>query len=162
MAKKRTWAGSLKPISLTSPLKYDKLNNRGAIMTKKRKSIKKITNTEWIRKHFGELVDIVWKGGATTKSEVERKSPGKLQCTPENIIELVRKLAKEFDDAQIARVLNRQGRRTGRGNPFTKERIVSLRGKHKIPKSPKKQVKDPRNGPIANFSEPSFEWFCFF
>ena len=26
-------------------------------MTKKRKSIKKITNTEWIRKHFGELVD---------------------------------------------------------------------------------------------------------
>jgi hypothetical protein len=34
-------------------------------------------------------------------------------------VELVRKLAVEFDDAQIARVIDRQGRRTGNGNPFT-------------------------------------------
>ena len=65
-------------------------------------------------------VRIVWKGGALTDREVERLAPG--AATPrdsEDIVDLVRRLAREFDDSQIARILNRQGRRTARDNPFT-------------------------------------------
>jgi len=92
---------------------------------------------------------ILWKGGATTEREVVRRSAGKARCTPEDTIELVKKLSAEFDDAQIARVLNRQGRRTGNGNPFTKEKVKSLRGRRGIPQSPKKKARDPREGPFT-------------
>ncbi|MBN1460949.1 MAG: recombinase family protein [Armatimonadetes bacterium] len=92
---------------------------------------------------------IIWKGGATTEREVERRSGGQARRTPEDTVDLVKKLAGEFDDAQIARILNKQGRRTGNDNPFSKAKIVSLRGKHRIPKCPKKQVKDPREGPFT-------------
>jgi DNA invertase Pin-like site-specific DNA recombinase len=94
-------------------------------------------------------VRIVWKGGAVTDREVRRIRSGKANATSEDTIELVRKLATEFDDAQIARILNRQGRRTGRGNPFTKARIHSLRGRHRIPACPRPEPKDPREGPFT-------------
>jgi hypothetical protein len=61
-------------------------------------------------------VRIVWKGGALTDRDVPRFPPGgRATVTPLETIELVRTLAQEFDDAQIARILNRQGRRSGRG-----------------------------------------------
>src|SRR5206468_2524244 len=56
--------------------------------------------------------------------EVERRSAGGATSTPTDTIELVRELAREFDDAQIARILNRQGRRTGFGNPFTQSNVL--------------------------------------
>jgi hypothetical protein len=55
----------------------------------------------------------------------------------------------EFDDAQIARILNRQGRRSGRGLAFTKESITSLRGKNRIPIAPKPEPRDEREGPFT-------------
>lgn len=64
--------------------------------------------------HHG--IRIVWKGGAVTEREVVRGKPGWAQRTAEDTVELVRELAREFDDAQIARVLNKQGRRSGLGN----------------------------------------------
>ncbi len=65
---------------------------------------------------------IVWKGGATIDREVERFTPGgRAHATPLETVDLVRKLAQEFDDAQIARILNRQGRRSGLDRAFTKE-----------------------------------------
>ena len=94
-------------------------------------------------------VRIVWKGGAVTDREVERRSAGGATRTPTDTIELVRELAREFDDAQIARILNRQGRRTGFGNPFTQSNVLSLRGHHQIPKCSKTQAKDPKDGPFT-------------
>ncbi len=95
------------------------------------------------------LVRIVWKGQAATDLEVVRHPVGTGHKTSEDNIELVRQLAKEFDDAQIARILNKQGRRTGMGNPFTKHNVLSMRGRHKIPKCPRKPVRDPREGPFT-------------
>ena len=60
----------------------------------------------------------------------------------------MRTLAGEFDDAQIARVLAKQGRLSGRGIAFTKAAVTSLRGKHRIPVCPKQAVTDPRHGPF--------------
>jgi hypothetical protein len=94
-------------------------------------------------------VRIVWKGGAVMDRLVKRQKAGTAHRTPEGTIELMRKLAEQFDDAQIARILNRQGRRTGLGNAFTKEKVCSLRGRYKIPKCQKKQAKDPREGPFT-------------
>ncbi|MGH7458622.1 MAG: helix-turn-helix domain-containing protein, partial [Longimicrobiaceae bacterium] len=93
-------------------------------------------------------VRIVWKGGATTEREVVRGPAGWARRTPEDTVELVRTLAEQFDDAQIARILNKQGRRSGRGIPFTSAAVTSLRGKNRIPKCAKQMVTDPRQGPF--------------
>ena len=95
------------------------------------------------------VIRIIWKGGATTELEVVRRGAGTGHITSEDDIELVRLLAKEFDDAQIARILNKQGRRTGFRNPYTKSNVLSMRGRHKIPKCPRKLVKDPKEGPFT-------------
>jgi excisionase family DNA binding protein len=93
-------------------------------------------------------VRIVWKGGATTERELVRGPAGWARRTAEDTVELVRQLAAQFDDAQIARILNKQGRRSGRGIPFTQAAITSLRGKNKIPKCAKIAITDPRQGPF--------------
>jgi DNA invertase Pin-like site-specific DNA recombinase len=72
-----------------------------------------------------------------------------VQRTPEDTVVLVRQLAREFDDAQIARILNKQGRRSGLGNPFTRQSVTSLKGKHRIAKSPETIAKDPFEGPFT-------------
>jgi len=95
-------------------------------------------------------VRVVWKGGAVTDLEVARRRRGAAVCrTSEDTVDLVRKLAVEFDDVQMARILNKQGRRTGRGNPFTGVRVQSLRGKYRIPKCRRKREQDPRTGPFT-------------
>jgi len=94
-------------------------------------------------------IRIVWKGGATTEREVLRGNGGWAQRTPEGTVALVRKLAREFDDAQIARILNKQGRRSGLGNPFTQQSVTSLRGKHRISKCGKKIARDTLEGPFT-------------
>jgi len=94
-------------------------------------------------------IRIVWKGGAVTEREAARGKPGQARCTGEDTVALVRELAQEFDDAQIARILNKQGRRSGLGNPFTRASVASLRGKHHIPKCPKTIVTDPIDGPFT-------------
>jgi excisionase family DNA binding protein len=95
-------------------------------------------------------VRIVWKGGSTTEREVVRFAPGgPPKATPLETVALVRELAREFDDAQIARILNRQGRRSGRGLAFTKESVASLRGKNRIPIAPKPEPRDEREGPFT-------------
>jgi DNA invertase Pin-like site-specific DNA recombinase len=95
------------------------------------------------------VVRIVWKGEAVTQREVVRRGAGTGHITSEDTIELVRQLAKEFDDTQIARILNKQGRRSGFGNTFTQMKVMSLRGHHKIPKCPPKRAKDPIEGPFT-------------
>ena len=94
-------------------------------------------------------IRIVWKGGATTERELVRGPAGWARCTSEDTVDLVRQLAAEFDDAQIARILNKQGRRSGHDIPFTKMAITSLRGKNHIPKCRKTVIIDPRHGPFT-------------
>ena len=45
---------------------------------------------------------------------------------------LIRELARQMPDRQIARLLNRVGKPTGRGNGWTEERVRSFRGHHDI------------------------------
>jgi hypothetical protein len=77
---------------------------------------------------------IHWKGGKHTRLHVPRNRTGQhRRCTNRAVVEVVRELARRVPDAQIARILNRLGYRTGAGNTWTQQRVVSLRHAHGIP-----------------------------
>jgi transposase-like protein len=76
-----------------------------------------------------------WRGGAITTLEIPlpRSHPPALR-TDEDTIELVRRLAVHYPDALVAGVLNRQGRRTVRGERFTAGQVGNPRRYWKIPR----------------------------
>src|SRR6185369_13521085 len=75
-----------------------------------------------------------WKGGAITDLRVPliARKQARLR-TDEDTIDLVRRLAVHYPDAQIAGILNRQTRSTATGLPFTAGRVQSLRHHWNIP-----------------------------
>ena len=95
------------------------------------------------------LVRIIWKGGATTELEARHVKRGQAHVAGEEIVELVRRLALEFNDAQIARILTRQGIRNMGGRSYTRSGVCSLRNCHGITSSPRPVAKDPREGPFT-------------
>jgi DNA invertase Pin-like site-specific DNA recombinase len=79
-------------------------------------------------------IHIRWKAGAT--SSLERPLPlgaPDLVRTPAEIVELIRALATEQTDAQIARTLNARYLRTGRKRSFTRLIVRHIRSKYGIP-----------------------------
>jgi DNA invertase Pin-like site-specific DNA recombinase len=78
-------------------------------------------------------VRIVWEGGALTEHHATLPRAGSRARTDQDTLELVRRLAEEYPDHQIAGILARQGRLTGSGKSFTAHRVRSLRNHHKIP-----------------------------
>jgi DNA invertase Pin-like site-specific DNA recombinase len=86
--------------------------------------------------HVAEL-RVVWEGGAVTEHSVILPRTGSHTCcTDQDTIALMRQLAEQYPDKQIAAILARQGRRTGKGNTFTAHRVAGLRAYHKIPAAP--------------------------
>lgn len=75
-----------------------------------------------------------WVGGKHTRLRVLRNRTGEhRRCTAREVVNVVRDLARRLPDAQIARVLNRLGYRTGAGNTWTQQRVISLRHAHNVP-----------------------------
>ena len=76
-----------------------------------------------------------WRGGAISRLDVAlpRSHPPKIR-TSEDTIALVRRLAAHYPDAQIAGILNRQGRRSARGQRFTASIVQGLRHHWGIPR----------------------------
>jgi DNA invertase Pin-like site-specific DNA recombinase len=74
-----------------------------------------------------------WKGGAISELAVPIKRRPATVRTDEATVDLVRRLAVHYPDAQIAGILNRQGRRTARKLSFTANRVQSLRCHWHIP-----------------------------
>ncbi len=76
-----------------------------------------------------------WRGDATTELDVDlgyRHQP--TIRTDENTIDLLRRLAVHYSDAQIAGILNRQGRRSATGERFTAIIVGGLRRYRGIPR----------------------------
>ena len=89
-----------------------------------------------------------WKGGAISELTVPlRRRQPKIR-TDDDTVDLIRRLAVHYPDAQIAGVLNRQGRRTARGMSYTASRVQSLRYHRKIPCH--KPSGDPQEGELLN------------
>jgi DNA invertase Pin-like site-specific DNA recombinase len=82
----------------------------------------------------GEVILVIhWKGGVHTELRLPRRRRGQNSThTSTDVVEAVRTLAHICPDDLLANVLNRNGLLTGRGNRWTRERVVSLRTHHDI------------------------------
>ena len=83
----------------------------------------------------GEIIlTLHWKGGVHTELRLPRRRRGQNSSqTSKEAVEAVRVLARICSDDLIAGVLNRNGLQTGRGNRWTRERVIALRSYHEIP-----------------------------
>ena len=80
-----------------------------------------------------ELV-IHWRGGDHTRLALPRNRTGQHRWSSDaDVRELIRVLARQQVDGAIAATLNRLGKRTGRGNPWTEARVRSFRSQHRVP-----------------------------
>ena len=76
-----------------------------------------------------------WKGGVVSELTVDVKQQRVPPIrTEQDTIELVDRLAAHYPDAVIAGILNRQGRKTARGDRFTANKVGNLRRYWKIPR----------------------------
>jgi len=82
-------------------------------------------------------LELLWEGGARSRLELplSRRGP-ETRRTPEDTVELIRRLAQHHPDRQIAAILSKQGRLTGTGRPFTEARVKAARQRAGIPGRP--------------------------
>ena len=93
-----------------------------------------------------------WKGGFISKITVDvRQKRIPPIRTEQDTIELVRRLAAHYPDAVITGILNRQGRRTARGDRFTANKVGNLRRYWKIPRF--KTTEAPCNGELVTIKK---------
>ncbi len=81
--------------------------------------------------------EVNWKGGEVTTLELPK---GKSGChryvSPPELVELIQKLAEEFSDSQIARILRRKRLRTPKGRSFEAYHVANVRNNHGIGPGP--------------------------
>ena len=99
-------------------------------------------------------VTLRWRGGALTELAIPLPKPQPAIRTDEDTIALIERLAAHYDDGRIAGILNRQGRRSARGERFTKI-IVGLRRYRNIPtyKPPAEEPDDGELLPVGKAAE---------
>jgi DNA invertase Pin-like site-specific DNA recombinase len=100
-----------------------------------RKRIVRAALSEIVVRVEAEHIEMIlhWQGGDHTALKLKKNRAGKHRWTvPEDTLSLVRELARLMPDRQIARLLNRAGKPTGRGNGWTQARVCSFRSHHGI------------------------------
>jgi excisionase family DNA binding protein len=82
-----------------------------------------------------EIVMLIhWAGGRHSELRIKKNAPGQRRnCTNLEAVEVVRRMAGQFRDEQIASTLNRLGMRTGADNTWNEARVYSLRHHHQLP-----------------------------
>lgn len=81
----------------------------------------------------GTLSFIVhWKGGCHTAFEITKANAKTMNRTTEDDLDVIRKMAPRYGDDAIARVLNKLGRTTGRGKPWSQLAVKTARRNHSI------------------------------
>jgi excisionase family DNA binding protein len=84
----------------------------------------------------GETIRLVlhWQGGDHTQVEFPKTRTGRHRyVTDDDLVEIVRRLARIEPDVRIASILNRNQKRTAHGQSWTAKRVCSLRNNHAIP-----------------------------
>jgi len=96
------------------------------------------------RDRYNAHLTLRWRGGLFSEVDVllPHSQPSPIR-TADDTIDLLRRLAAHYPDTKIAGILNRQGRTTATGLPFTANRVASLRTHWEIPCfEAKQQVQD--------------------
>jgi hypothetical protein len=75
---------------------------------------------------------IHWKGGTHTQFEMARPRSGREQTTAPEDVEIIRQMAVRYGDDEIALVLNKLGRRTGKGKRWNAQRVATARSTYSI------------------------------
>lgn len=101
------------------------------------------------REQFTAHLTLRWRGGAATQLDANlwRARTPPLR-NDEETIDLVRRLGPHYPDGIIAGILNRQGRRSPRGERFTANKVSSLRSYWKIPRFQKSSA-PPEGDPVT-------------
>ncbi len=100
-----------------------------------KKRLLRIALKEIIATCDGETIRLVWhwQGGDHTQVALQKVRTGQHRfVTADDIVEIVRALARIEPDARIASILNRNQRRTAHGEIWTARRVCSLRNHHAI------------------------------
>ena len=101
-----------------------------------KKRLLRIALKEIIATCEGETIRLIlhWQGGDHTQVEFQKIRTGRHRyVTDDDVVEIIRMLARIEPDARIASILNRNQRRTAHGQSWTAKRICSLRHNHEIP-----------------------------
>ena len=118
---------------LTDTQKRDLLSQG---LSEHKKRLLRIALKEIIATCDGETIRLVlhWQGGDHTQVEFQKIRTGRHRfVTDDDLVEIVRILARIEPDVRIASILNRNQRRTAHGEIWTAKRICSLRNNHEIP-----------------------------
>ncbi len=75
---------------------------------------------------------IHWKGDTHTEFEMDKPRSGAGQKTSIEDVELIRQMAVKYGDDEITRVLNKLGRRTGKGKRWNELRVRTVRRNYSI------------------------------
>ena len=100
-----------------------------------RKKIIRTVISEIIVDVVGDMLELVihWQGGDHTGLTVKKNRHGRTDwCTDDDIIDLVRALARHMPDQTIAAVLNRLGKSTSHGHSWTRGSVCSLRHQNDV------------------------------
>jgi hypothetical protein len=113
--------------------RFDKVWNSPACPVEPKKKIVRTLVEEVVvdRANEGRLKFVIhWKGGIHTAFEMDKPPAVRKNATED--IELIRKMAERFGDKDIAGVLNRLGRRTGKDRPWSALAVKTARRAHDI------------------------------
>ena len=100
-----------------------------------KKRLLRIALKEIVVTSNGETIRLVlhWEGGDHTQVEFPKIRSGRHRyVTDDDLVEMVRMLARIEPDARIASILNRNRQRTAHGQSWTAKRVCSLRNNHAI------------------------------
>ena len=102
-------------------------------------------------------VVIHWRGGRADSFSVKRQKRRPVRRDDDiDTVELVRRLARFYPDAQVATLLNGQGRRSARGLWFSTSLVQDLRRRHGIPEF-KASATDEGDGELLSVKEAARE-----
>jgi DNA invertase Pin-like site-specific DNA recombinase len=113
--------------------RFDRVWNHPACPVELKKKIVRTLVEEVVADRVGEgrlKFVIHWKGGIHTAFEMDKPPAVRKNATED--IEIIRKMAQRYGDKDIAAVLNRLGRRTGKDKPWSELAVKSSRRAHDI------------------------------
>lgn len=110
--------------------------NHPAATAETRKRILRTLLVEIVASVVGNEIHLLlhWQGGDHTQIKVIKPRSGEHRWTLDSeTTDIIRELARLIPDHQIAGILNRAGKRTGRDNTWTEARVRTFRNDHNIP-----------------------------
>jgi hypothetical protein len=84
---------------------------------------------------------IHWKGGRHTAFDMDKPRSGVGRTTDVADVALIRKMADRYEDGEIARVLNKLKRTTGKGLAWNQSRVADVRRKHGLAHAPNLEIR---------------------